>query len=58
MTKGQKIVDWTKPENDQKLLLAILKAGDVPKKYGDIAAAFGEISMSITQPWNRALTQA
>ena len=49
MPKGQKIVDWTKPENDQKLLVAILKACDIPKKYGEIAEAFGGSSMSIPQ---------
>ena len=41
MPKGQKIVDWTKPENDQKLLLAIIKVSEVSKKYQEIAAAFG-----------------
>ncbi|CAF9927667.1 MAG: hypothetical protein HETSPECPRED_006642 [Heterodermia speciosa] len=42
MPKGQKIVDWTKPENDQKLLLAIVKVSEVSKKYQEIAAAFGD----------------
>ena len=42
MPKGQKIVDWTKPENDQKLLLAIIKVSEVSKKYHEIAAAFGK----------------
>ena len=42
MPKGQKIVDWTKPENDQKLLLAIIKVSEVSKKYQEIAAAFGK----------------
>ncbi|KAL8784687.1 MAG: hypothetical protein Q9195_008925 [Heterodermia aff. obscurata] len=42
MPKGQKIVDWTKPENDQKLLLAIIKVSEISKKYQEIAAAFGD----------------
>ena len=55
MPKGQKIVDWTKPDNDQKLLLAILKVCDIPKKYGEIAAAFGGLITSVTQLWNGGL---
>ena len=43
MPKGQKIVDWTKPENDQKLLLAIIKVCDFTgAKNADVAAAFGK----------------
>ena len=44
MPKGQKIVDWTKSENDQKLLLAIIKVSEGSKKYHEIAAAFGKSS--------------
>ena len=47
MPKGQKIVDWTKPENDQKLLLAILKACDIPKKYGEILNSGQRTDMGI-----------
>ena len=42
MPKGQKIVDWTKAENDQKLLLAIIQVSEISKKYQEIAAAFGK----------------
>ena len=47
MPKGQKNVDWTKAENDQKLLLAIIHVSEISKKYDDIAAAFGMSRLSI-----------
>lgn len=53
MPKGQKIVDWTKPENDQKLLLAIIKANDITgAKYADVAAAFGEPICQENKTWS------
>ena len=42
MPKGQKIVDWTKPENDKKLLHAIITASDIGVNYDKVAKAFGE----------------
>ncbi|KAL8867146.1 MAG: hypothetical protein Q9198_008627 [Flavoplaca austrocitrina] len=41
MPKGQKIVDWTKPENDKKLLHAIITASDIGVNYDKVAKAFG-----------------
>ncbi|KAL8881580.1 MAG: hypothetical protein Q9192_007769 [Flavoplaca navasiana] len=41
MPKGQKIVDWTKPENDKKLLHAIITASDLGVNYDKVAKAFG-----------------
>ncbi|KAL8844169.1 MAG: hypothetical protein Q9176_001575 [Flavoplaca citrina] len=42
MPKGQKIVDWTKPENDKKLLHAIITASDIGVNYDKVAKAFGD----------------
>ncbi|KAL8975910.1 MAG: hypothetical protein Q9205_007985 [Flavoplaca limonia] len=42
MPKGQKIVDWTKPENDKKLLHAIITASDIGINYDKVAKAFGD----------------
>lgn len=41
MPKGQKFVDWTNPDNDKKLLHAIIAANDVTVNYGKVAEAFG-----------------
>lgn len=44
MPKGQKIVDWTNPQNDAKLLVAVLKHCDVSKVHDKIAKDFGRSS--------------
>ena len=44
MTKGIKNVDWTKQENNIKLLVAVLKHVDVSKSYDAIAKVFGKFS--------------
>lgn len=46
MPKGTKVVDWTKPENDQKLFLAIIKTSEISNKYQAIANAFGELMIA------------
>ena len=43
MPKGQKIVDWTDPNNDKKLLQAIITASDLGVNYEKVAKAFGTI---------------
>ena len=48
MPKGTKVVDWTKPENDQKLFLAIIKTSEISNKYQAIANAFGKFMIIIT----------
>ncbi|KAL8951816.1 MAG: hypothetical protein Q9222_002232 [Ikaeria aurantiellina] len=42
MPKGQKFVDWTNPDNDKKLLHAIIAANDVQVNYAKVAKAFGD----------------
>ncbi|KAL8819862.1 MAG: hypothetical protein Q9191_007641 [Dirinaria sp. TL-2023a] len=42
MPRGFKIVDWTDPSNDAKLLVSVLKHVEINKHYEDIAKDFGE----------------
>lgn len=42
MPRGFKVVNWTDPSNDAKLLVSVLKHVDVSKQYGEIAKDFGE----------------
>ncbi|KAL8847531.1 MAG: hypothetical protein Q9221_007431 [Calogaya cf. arnoldii] len=42
MPKGQKIVDWTNPENDKKLFHCIIMTSEVGVNYDKVAKAFGE----------------
>ncbi|KAL8764487.1 MAG: hypothetical protein Q9194_007042 [Teloschistes cf. exilis] len=42
MPKGQKIVDWTNPDNDKKLLHVIIATSDVKVDYEKAAKAFGD----------------
>ena len=46
MPKGTKVVDWMKPENDQKLFLAIIKTSEISNKYQAIANAFGKFRIT------------
>lgn len=41
MPRGFKVVDWTDPSNDAKLLVSVLKHVEVSKHYADIAKDFG-----------------
>ncbi|KAL8685980.1 MAG: hypothetical protein Q9218_007425 [Villophora microphyllina] len=42
MPKGQKIVDWAKPENSEKLLYAIIASSDFQLNYAKVAELFGD----------------
>ena len=45
MPKGHKLVDWSQPGNDTRLLLSIVQTHSLD--YGKIAAAFGKPD----KPW-------
>ncbi|KAI4198386.1 MAG: hypothetical protein LQ350_005323 [Teloschistes chrysophthalmus] len=49
MPKGQKIVDWTNPDNDKKLLHVIIATSDVKVDYEKAAKAFGMLTLPMYQ---------